>query len=228
MRLRKPTSATSPSPASDAARRRGPPASRASSSRWSRATRPPGYPIPGPVTAELYGRLTAEDIATTESALEGSALDLWNQTAPEHRMALVLIFGAYYDIPGVLERTGLIRAAPPEDIHAMARGVLALAGDPMLADTVASCFAECSMPIGDSGTLLDFGCSSGRILRVFAALQPGLECIGCDPNVGATEWASEHLPMARFFTSPALPPLDPPHRVGRPRLRDLHLVALRG
>ena len=62
------------------------------------------------------------------------------------------------------------------------------------------------MPEG--GTVLDFGASSGRVLRAVAAGRPDLRCIGCDPNEAAIAWAAEHLPMARFFASPQRPPLD--------------------
>lgn len=168
---------------------------------------PSGLPVPGPVTAALHALLDAEDLAATEAALEGHARDLWDQTPEEHRPVLALVFGAYYDIAPVLAKTGLVRAAPPEDVHAMARGVLTHAGDPMIADMVAAAFAESGLPIPDAGTLFDFGCSSGRVLRVLAAYRPDLDAVGCDPNPGAIAWADEHLPMARFFASPLAPPL---------------------
>jgi SAM-dependent methyltransferase len=165
-------------------------------------------PSPGPVTSLLYARVAPEDVAATEAALEGGARDLWNLAPVEHRPVLTLVFGVYYSIPGILAATGLVRALPPEDIHAMARGVLAYAGEPMIADMVAVAFVEAGLDLPQTGSVLDFGCSSGRILRVLAAYRPDLECIGCDPNSGAIEWASEHLPMARFFTSPTAPPLE--------------------
>ncbi len=166
--------------------------------------------VPGPVSAELYARLSAEDIAEVEARLEGDARSLWEQTPVEHRPVLALIFAGLYDVPGALERTGLVRAIPPEDVHAMARGILSYAGDPMIADMVAEAFAEAGVPIPEEGALLDFGCSSGRVLRALAAYRPGLEAIGCDPNGDAIAWASENLPMARFFTSPIAPPLELP------------------
>jgi SAM-dependent methyltransferase len=165
-------------------------------------------PVPGPVTGPLYARLTSEDVAAVEAALEGSPKELWDATPVEHRPVLVLIFGAFYDIPSVMNKTGLTRAAPPEDIHAMARGVLTYAGDPLLADMVALAFEEAGVPLTSEGTVLDFGCSSGRILRVLAALYPNAHHIGCDPNDAAIAWAVEHLPMARFFASTTSPPLE--------------------
>lgn len=174
----------------------------------ARAEPGPVLPVPGPVTTALSQHVTPEDVAATEAALEGSAKALWDQTPPEHRPVLTLIFGVFYAVPGIVQNTGLIRAVPPEDVHAMARGAMAYGGDVMLADMVAQAFIDAEMPLPEAGTLLDFGCSSGRALRVLAAYRPGADSVGCDPNAGAIAWASEHLPMARFFTSPTAPPLE--------------------
>ena len=171
---------------------------------------PRGLTVPGPVSSELYSRLEAADVAAIEAQLEGDARSLWDQTPAEHRPVLALIFAGLYDTPGVLAKTGLVRAIPPEDVHAMARGILSYAGDPMIADMVAEAFAEAGLELPEDGALLDFGCSSGRVLRVLAAYRPGLEAVGCDPNPEAIAWASENLAMARFFASPLAPPLELP------------------
>jgi SAM-dependent methyltransferase len=57
---------------------------------------------------------------------------------------------------------------------------------------------------------LDFGCSSGRVVRVLAAAYPDADWFGCDPNRGAIEWAREHLPGVEFEVSPQHPPLPWP------------------
>lgn len=89
----------------------------------------------------------------------------------------------------------------------MARGPLAAGGDPPIADLVIGCLHDAGFDLAQGATLLDFGCSSGRVLRPIAAWRPDLDCVGCDPQPGAIEWAGEHLPMARFFVSPGVPPL---------------------
>ena len=55
---------------------------------------------------------------------------------------------------------------------------------------------------------LDFGCSSGRVVRMLAAALPDVAWSGCDPNAGAVDWASEHLHGIEFFVSPQAPPLE--------------------
>jgi SAM-dependent methyltransferase len=56
-------------------------------------------------------------------------------------------------------------------------------------------------------TALDFGCSSGRVVRVLAAAYPDTRWHGCDPNGPAIAWASENLPGIEFFVNDNAPPL---------------------
>jgi SAM-dependent methyltransferase len=61
--------------------------------------------------------------------------------------------------------------------------------------------------VNDFSDALDFGCSSGRVVRVLAASYPGTRWRGCDPNPGAIAWAKEHLPGIDFFVNEDFPPL---------------------
>ncbi len=54
---------------------------------------------------------------------------------------------------------------------------------------------------------LDFGCSSGRVVRVLAAAGPEIAWYGCDPIPDAIEWAQANLPGVSFARSPERPPL---------------------
>lgn len=58
------------------------------------------------------------------------------------------------------------------------------------------------------GNILDWGCSSGRVIRHFAAEAERAECWGADVGAPYIQWAQEHLsPPFRFVTSTALPHL---------------------
>ena len=74
---------------------------------------------------------------------------------------------------------------------------------------------------------LDFGCSSGRVVRALAAAWPEAEWHGCDPNADAIAWAREHLPGIDVPRVAAGPAAALRRRRVRLRLRDLDLVALR-
>ena len=82
--------------------------------------------------------------------------------------------------------------------------------------------ASSSAP-GQAG--LDFGCSSGRVVRVLAAAYPEMEWHGCDPLAEAIEWAQANLPGIAFERSPEHPPLPYADESLRLRVRDLDLVA---
>lgn len=169
-------------------------------------TEPPWH-MATPVTDALFERLTDEDIEQLEGVLEGSAKDLWEMTDAYGRRRLAVSLTAFYGVEPALGRLGLTTATPPEDVHAMARGPLAAGGDPGVADLVVSMLTDAGFALPDGGTVLDFGCSSGRVLRAIAAYRQDLDCVGCDPNTAAITWAQEHLPMARFFVSGGAPPL---------------------
>jgi SAM-dependent methyltransferase len=108
----------------------------------------------------------------------------------------------------VVERTGLETAQPPMEVHAMARGALSAAGGHFEAVLVADALAAVGVDLGSLEAALDFGCSSGRVLRCLAAAYPQVRWLGCDPNADAVAWAAEHVAGARFFASGDHPPLE--------------------
>ena len=59
------------------------------------------------------------------------------------------------------------------------------------------------------GSILDFGCGTGRVLRRWADLH-GPEIHGTDYNPKLTAWCRENLPFARIATNTLEPPLDYP------------------
>jgi SAM-dependent methyltransferase len=164
----------------------------------------------GPATRGLLVRLGDADVAEVLRGLEPDLQAIWDTAHPGARERLKLIFGVHRGIAGVLERTGLRTDVPPEDVHAMGRGALAAGGDFWLADFVADAAQRSGVELADGTRVLDFGCSSGRHLRVLQAWRPQVGWTGCDPNERAIRWAGEHLPGIEFFASPQEPPLDMP------------------
>jgi SAM-dependent methyltransferase len=159
------------------------------------------------VTDLLWARLTDEDHAALADAMDEPLRELWAGAGDAGRRRLALTLTAHFQHVDALARTGLRADMPPEDVHAMARGHLAAGGDPFLADLVVEALEDAGGTLAEGATVLDFGASSGRVLRVLAAARPDLRCLGCDPNAVAIAWASEHLPEAEFFVSPQAPPL---------------------
>ena len=142
-------------------------------------------------------------------------------------MFLLLSFGVWLSVPAVLEKVALGAEQPPEEVHAMARGPLAAAGGLYEADMVAVALASVGVGIESAAAGLDFGCSSGRLVRVLGAAYPEVQWHGCDPNGPAIEWAARALPARQPLPQLQRAAAAAPRRLARPRLRDLDLVALR-
>ena len=120
---------------------------------------------------------------------------------------LVLAYGVWLGMAAVIEKTGLRAAQPPEEIHTMTRGPISAAGGLYEANIVADALGGVGVEMADVRSGLDFGCSSGRVVRVLAAAYPDIRWHGCDPNGPAIAWASEHLPGIEFFINGDAPPL---------------------
>ncbi|MBJ7471021.1 MAG: class I SAM-dependent methyltransferase [Solirubrobacteraceae bacterium] len=167
--------------------------------------------LDGPLVRDLTGRITDEQRAELLERLTPDQRGLWDSAAgTPYQPILAVTFGLFHDVPGIAEATGLHKAMPPADVHAMAHVAQATGGDLGYADAVDQLLTKAGVPIGDGTRVLDFGCSSGRVARVLAAYHPGATFHGCDPNGPAIAWAQEHLPEVSFFQSPQRPPVDLP------------------
>jgi SAM-dependent methyltransferase len=163
-----------------------------------------------PVTELLYDRLTDGDVEAIEARLEPAQAALWETADDADRKRLALAFAAHHRLQGPLERSGLSADMPDPGVHAMAQGAAAAGGSTYYADLVVDSLAQSGVRLEPGMAALDFGCSSGRVVRVLAAAYPELDWHGCDPIPDAIEWASAHLPGITFARSPARPPLAYP------------------
>jgi SAM-dependent methyltransferase len=170
----------------------------------------PAAILEAPATEELYGRLAPEDLAAVRSRLTPEESRTLDECSNIDKMRFLLATGIHYEVLGVLAKTGLVPAAPPESVHAMGRGPLAAGGSYYYADLVMDALNAAGASVPNDSHALDFGCSSGRVVRVLAAAFPGVHWHGCDPNVPAIEWAASSLPAARFYAAPNDPPLSYP------------------
>lgn len=173
-----------------------------------RTLHPAAVPASGPATELLYSRLTDADIEATAARIEERYRAAWVAADEAERKTLALAFGLHYEVPGVAERTGLSRVMPPHHIHSMTQGVVAeTGGSYYYADMVLEALEASGVNLAGGDQVLDFSCSSGRVVRVLAAALPDVSWHGCDPNVEAIEWAQGHLPQVRAFVAKTSPPL---------------------
>lgn len=161
-------------------------------------------------TNRLYERLDDRDIAEIEELISQNP-DLAAQYASiadaGTRRHMVLAYGIWLGHPSATKKTGLRAPQPPEEVHVMARGPSAAAGGLYEADLVVNALASVGVSMDNLVAGLDFGCSSGRVVRVLEAAYPQVQWHGCDPNGPAIDWATENLPGIDFFVSGDEPPL---------------------
>lgn len=162
------------------------------------------------LTRRLYERLSEEDVAATEQLFRdtpGAWAHYAAAGAETARQQLLLALGTWLESEHIAEKTGLVKLEPPDDVHTMTRGALAAAGGLYEGDLLVDALAAVGVDMLDVERGLDFGCSSGRVLRALNAAYPNTEWHGCDPNEPAIAWARENLPGIDFFASADEPPL---------------------
>ena len=183
----------------------------ASPATYARGTAPGRFGVePDGASRALIGRLDFGELAEVERRIDADdelAATYRSTTDASVARHMLLAYGTWLGDPALLERTGLTAAQPPAGIHAMAHGPLAAAGGLYEADMVANALASAGVAGGSLDAALDFGCSSGRVLRVLAAAFPEVRWIGCDPNGDAVAWAQATFPHLEWFVSANEPPL---------------------
>lgn len=162
----------------------------------------------GRVTEALWARLDHADIEEMKRRLSPEDSSFYTRIPTEHRKSVDLAFCVHYGVPGVLEKTGLSGAMPPPDVHAMSHVSTDAGGAYYYGDLVDECLTNVNFELSRGMRGLDFGCSSGRVVRMLKVAYPDIEWYGCDPNEGAIEWARQQLPGIDFRVSPQVPPLD--------------------
>ncbi len=81
-------------------------------------------------------------------------------------------------------------------------------GDFYSSDMVVEALSAAKIDFKPDANYLDFGCSSGSLVRVLAAYSAPSNWHGADPVPESTEWASENLPLGSFQASPQSPQLN--------------------
>ena len=160
------------------------------------------------LTDLLYSRVPEDSLKRFEEWLERDAA-LKQRVAsftPLDRRKYVLRYGTWF-LPGdFTPHTGLSRFEPPEQVHAMDRSAVHC-GSFYYGDLLAWCLKILGLGFEPGGSYLDFGCSSGRVLKTLTAAFPDAVFHGCDPVADTIAWAQKDNPAARFTASSECPPL---------------------
>lgn len=166
-----------------------------------------------PVTESAFNCLSESDIASIFKAVEvkygpttKNEVFEWKDRSYPHYRREVLRYGCAC-LPEILwERTRMTPANPPDTVHSMMRNPI-FAGDLYSGDMVVSALERAGIKLDDNLNYLDFGCSSGALVRNLYAYQPRAKWYGCDPVMESIAWAQSAFPWIDFYTSPTMPNL---------------------
>lgn len=158
----------------------------------------------GPISSVIFSRLSLDDVVMIVRQFPRE--DSWVLDLPCEREMRLIGFAAS-NFPGLADKMLVPAIVPPDRIHRMQRG-RDWVGDIYSSNMIfqALNLAGC-VPSADS-RFLDFGCSSGSLLRMVKAAFPAMRCFGCDPVLSSIEWASKNLPAIDFFSMDLVPPLS--------------------
>jgi SAM-dependent methyltransferase len=160
-----------------------------------------------PASRKLYQRFSKVDLHSLIGSYPSERAHLL-EIPSEKESSLVNYAVSMSD--ELAEKIRLPRAVPPEDIHRMQKGDIYWRGDLYSANMLLAALELAGQSPCMDHVFLDFGCSSGSLLRVLKAVFPDSTCIGTDPVESSIEWAAENLPAITFHVSPLVPPIDVP------------------
>jgi SAM-dependent methyltransferase len=161
---------------------------------------------PGPVSARLHARLTNGDLAAMRRSLAPEEEAELRAADTRERRQLELSY-ALAASPSAAAHTGLSALEPPAEVHALVRGRRSLGGAYAYADSMVEALEAAGGNLASARAALDFGCSSGRLVRALGAAHPEIPWHACDPQEGAIAWAARHFPAIAWLASPLEPPL---------------------
>ena len=170
--------------------------------------RPPAEP--GPVSARLRARLDPAQLEEMRRLITADERALLADAPDDRRRAALELSLTLATVPSAAQATGLSALDPPPEVHAIMRGRSVLGGAYGYADAMVETLEATGVRLEASERALDYGCSSGRLVRALSAAYPDVEWHGCDPIAGAIAWAAEHFPEIRWANTARRPPLPYP------------------
>jgi SAM-dependent methyltransferase len=169
-----------------------------------------------PATEAMFNRLTDREceqiqqgVAAKMGVPASAELISWKTRSFPHYRREILRLGSVVSPELFAGKIRLIPKAPPADVHSMIRQEH-FVGDLYSCDMAADAVLKAGYTFEDGKEYLEFGCSSGPMLRTLSAAYPAARWTGCDPVPVSIDWAADHFPWLKLSTSPQSPPLAYP------------------
>lgn len=149
------------------------------------------------VQQALMPLLSQEDIRAVATKCEELGLDASD---------LNILSIATHFFPPLRSRLGTSHVNPPANIHWMQRSNYYI-GDIYSSNMIISTLKKRQLGFEKGKKYLDFGCSSGSLIRALKLFEPDSSYYGADPLRSSIEWANANIPGSTFITSELRPPL---------------------
>jgi SAM-dependent methyltransferase len=166
-----------------------------------------------PVTTSAFEKLSEEDIRLIEIRVghmygidEQRALMQWKYVSLPHYRREILRYGCTVESELLKRKTLMTSANPPAHVHSMMRNNI-FAGDLYSGDMIVAAMNRAGISIENNARYLDFGCSSGALVRNMSAHFPHSKWHACDPVPDSVEWAQQQFPNVDFYCSGQKPSL---------------------
>jgi SAM-dependent methyltransferase len=166
-----------------------------------------------PVTTSAFEKLSEEDIKLIEIRVghvygvdEQRALMQWKYVSLPHYRREILRYGCTVEAELLQRKTLMTSANPPPHVHSMMRSNI-FAGDLYSGDMIVAAMNRAGVRAENNARYLDFGCSSGALVRNMSAHFPQSKWHACDPVPDSVEWAQQQFPSVDFYCSSQEPPL---------------------
>lgn len=165
-----------------------------------------------PFSQAAFERFGPAEVAATLARITtifgsdvAAKLEAWRSRNFPHFRREFLRYGCAAD-PTVRDRTGISIANPPQQIHSMTRNA-PFVGDLYSTDMILAAVQRAGHAILAGEAYLDFGCSSGPVVRNMAAAFQQSRWLACDPVQDSVSWASRAFPSISFICNAQSPPL---------------------
>jgi SAM-dependent methyltransferase len=166
-----------------------------------------------PVTMAAFEKLLDEEIKSIEIRVgqqygtdEQRALMQWKYVSLPHYRREILRYGCTVEAELLQRKTLMSSANPPPHVHSMMRSDI-FAGDLYSGDMIVTAMNRAGVRTESNARYLDFGCSSGALVRNMSAHFPQSKWHACDPVADSVEWAQQKFPNVDFHCSSQEPPL---------------------
>ena len=150
-----------------------------------------------PFERTLIAKLSDDEIKTASAKCGETGLPVSD---------LNILRMATHFFPEMRAKLGTSNVNPPENVHWMQRSEYYIA-DTYSSNMIVSTLAKRDMRFEPGNKYLDFGCSSGSLVRALKLIEPGASYYGADPLKTSIEWANANIPGSTFITSQLKPPL---------------------